>query len=229
MDSHILSKIKKLLALAKSNNPYEAAAALSRAQALMQKHGVGEADIAMTDCDTQTLCFSKETLSSYEVRLLNTICSTFGVVCVIDGLWNKGKYVARANLMGIAPQPELAVYCLDVLYRQLLKARAEYVATLNNNCKRQTKITRGDDFCKGWVFEVQRKIVAFAMTEQQRALVDQYKSNKFNDTAKATGRDRSSGKERADDWVKGMSSAKNVRLDRPMHGKETPKLTGASV
>jgi hypothetical protein len=148
---------------------------------------------------------------------------------VIDGLWNKGKYVARANLMGIAPQPELAVYCLDVLYRQLLKARAEYVATLNNNCKRQTKITRGDDFCKGWVFEVQRKIVAFAMTEQQRALVDQYKSNKFNDTAKATGRDRSNGKERADDWVKGMSSAKNVRLDRPMHGKETPKLTGASV
>lgn len=217
MDSHILAKIKKLLALAKSNNPYEAAAALSRAQALMQKHSVGEADIAMADCDTQTLCFSKETLNSFEINLLNTICSAFGVVSVIDGLWNKGKYVARANLMGIAPQPELAVYCLDVLYRQLIKARAEYVATLNNNCKRQTKITRGDDFCKGWVFAVQQKVVAFAMTEQQKILVDHYKATKFNETVKSTGRDRSNGKERADDWVKGMKSAKNVRLDRPMN------------
>jgi hypothetical protein len=229
MDSAILSKIKKLLALAKSNNPYEAAAALSRAQALMQKHGVGEADIAMADCDTQSLCFSKEKLTSYDAWLLSIIETSFGVVCVVDYLWHAGKYVARANLMGMAPQPELAMYCLDVLQRQLLKARAEYVATLSNKCKRLTKIKRGDDFCKGWVFAVQQKIVAFAMTEQQRALVDQYKSNKFGNTSTQKSLDRNNGKARADDVVKGMRSAKNVYLDRPMHGKETPKLTGASV
>ena len=229
MDAKVLLKIKKLLSLAKSSNPHEAAAALQRAQSLMAKHGVGTDDIALTDCDKRSLSFTKEKLCSYEVKLLNTINAAFGVQCIISYLFKNGKFVAHANFIGISPQPELAVYCMDVLYRQLQKSRADYVAQLNNNCKRLTKIKRGDDFAKGWVFQVHSNISEFAMTPQQKELVDKYQQQEFKSTSKQSGVDRNKGKERAQDIASGINSAKNVRLDRPMHGKETPKLTGANI
>ncbi|MGT3574188.1 DUF2786 domain-containing protein, partial [Escherichia coli] len=55
-DKHI-EKLKKLLALAASGNPNEAALALRRARKLMDVHGITHSDIAMSDID--------ETISHY--------------------------------------------------------------------------------------------------------------------------------------------------------------------
>ena len=45
----IIDKVKKCIALSKSDNPHEAAAALRQAQALMRKHGIDEAGIAASE------------------------------------------------------------------------------------------------------------------------------------------------------------------------------------
>ena len=47
----LLEKLKKLLALAKSDNPHEAALALQRAQKLMQAYNITQADLALSDID----------------------------------------------------------------------------------------------------------------------------------------------------------------------------------
>lgn len=52
-----IEKLKKLLALAASGNPHEAALALRRARKLMDVHGITHSDIAMSDID--------ETISHY--------------------------------------------------------------------------------------------------------------------------------------------------------------------
>ena len=49
MDKRILDKIKKLMALAGSNNPHEAANALRKAQLLMQQYQLSEADVELSD------------------------------------------------------------------------------------------------------------------------------------------------------------------------------------
>ncbi len=46
-----IEKLKKLLALAASGNPHEAALALRRARKLMDVHGITHSDIAMSDID----------------------------------------------------------------------------------------------------------------------------------------------------------------------------------
>ena len=43
----IIDKIKKCLALAKSDNPHEAATALRQAQKLMEQHNLTEQDISL--------------------------------------------------------------------------------------------------------------------------------------------------------------------------------------
>lgn len=45
----ILEKLKKLLALSKSDNPHEAALALQRAQKLMLAYNITQADLALSD------------------------------------------------------------------------------------------------------------------------------------------------------------------------------------
>lgn len=47
----VLEKLKKLLALSKSDNPHEASLALQRVQKLMQAYGITRDDIALSDID----------------------------------------------------------------------------------------------------------------------------------------------------------------------------------
>lgn len=50
----IISKIKKCLALAKSNNPHEAAAALRQARKMMTQYQINEADVLLSDIGEMT-------------------------------------------------------------------------------------------------------------------------------------------------------------------------------
>lgn len=76
----ILSKIKKCLALADSNNPHESALALKRAQALMDKHNIEAFEIDVTECISQSKVNMK--VQSYVNNLVTYICDGFGVEAV---------------------------------------------------------------------------------------------------------------------------------------------------
>ncbi|HDO7482620.1 TPA: DUF2786 domain-containing protein, partial [Escherichia coli] len=81
-----IEKLKKLLALAASGNPHEAALALRRARKLMDVHGITHSDIAMSDID-ETISHYWPTGSlrppRYMLGLMNIIREAFGVNSII--------------------------------------------------------------------------------------------------------------------------------------------------
>jgi len=220
----IIDKIKKLLALAKSANANEAALALSRAQKLMQEHAITYTDISLADCATSESLLDAKGVNKYEVNLIQLMAYSFGVEPVVSYAQVNRKTRAKVCFLGISPQPELAQYCFDVLYRQLKQSRSHYIQQQSNRCKTSTKTKRGDAFAEAWTMSVYRTVQKFALNDEQLALIQTYKDNSFNDLESSKGRDRTRGKARSKDYRAGLDAAKDVRLDRPVNGKETAKL-----
>ncbi|KGJ92133.1 DUF2786 domain-containing protein [Colwellia psychrerythraea] len=223
-DNKILNKIKKLLALAKSSNANEAAAALSRAQKLMQEHAITLTDVDLADCSTAECVLDAKGVNKYEANLMHLISHAFGVEPVVSYVQINWKVKAKVCFLGISPQPELAQYCFDVLYRQLKQSRAQYIRQQSKRCKPSTKTKRGDAFAEAWCLAVYQTIHKFALSDEQTALIKTYKENKFKDIEDGKPRDRTKGKSRSKDYLAGVNAAENVRLDRPVNGKETAKL-----
>lgn len=81
MDKRVLDKIKKLMALAGSNNPHEAAIALRKAQLLMQEHQLSEADVELSDIaeSCSVMANASEKQPQWSLNLMAMIKQTFGV------------------------------------------------------------------------------------------------------------------------------------------------------
>lgn len=221
----VIEKIKKLLALAKSDNAHEAASALAKAQKLMQANQVTSTDIDLSDCQKTESLLDCQRPNRYEIGLISTISDAFGVEPVIGYTVKNHKLIAKVSFLGISAQPELAQYCFDVLYRQLKKARSQHVKSQSNRCKPSTKTKRGDMFAEGWVFSIRQKITKFALSDEQKSLIEQFKAATFDDLTTGQGRDRNKKQaRRSQDVTAGMAAAKDVRLDRPVNGNETLKL-----
>ncbi len=65
-----LKKIKKCLALSRSANEHEAAAALRQAQALMREHGLREKDVSLADVAEVKVKACSTAANAWELRLL---------------------------------------------------------------------------------------------------------------------------------------------------------------
>ncbi|HIA7945770.1 TPA: DUF2786 domain-containing protein, partial [Escherichia coli] len=78
----LIKRIRKLLALSRNNsNPHEAGQALSRAQALMRKHGITEldADISVIKTSSSKGAPSEaEKVPVWMGRLMNVVAGAFG-------------------------------------------------------------------------------------------------------------------------------------------------------
>lgn len=170
-DKHI-EKLKKLLALAASGNPHEAALALRRARKLMDVHGITHSDIAMSDID-ETISHYWPTGSlrppRYMLGLMNIIREAFGVNSII----HPGTYPG-VGFYGNRERAALAAYTWEVLARQLKKARQQYISAQNKRIKTATRTSRGDQFAEGWVLAVISEIQSFALTDDERELMQQW-------------------------------------------------------
>lgn len=130
-----IEKLKKLLALAASGNPHEAALALRRARKLMDVHGITHSDIAMSDID-ETISHYWPTGSlrppRYMLGLMNIIREVFGVNSII----HPGTHPS-VGFYGNRERAALAAYTWEVLARQLKKgASAVYQCTEQKNKNR---------------------------------------------------------------------------------------------
>lgn len=112
-----IEKLKKLLALAASGNPHEAALALRRARKLMDVHGITHSDIAMSDID-ETISHYWPTGSlrppRYMPGLMNIIREVFGVNSII-----RPGTRPSVGFYGNRERAALAAYTWEVLARQL--------------------------------------------------------------------------------------------------------------
>lgn len=213
----IIDKLKKLLALTRSDNPHEAALALQRAQKLMNATGITRDDIALADIGENAADWTvgSHRPPAYMLQLVGIIRHVFAVESLLTG--------AQMSFYGPMHRSELAAHTFVVLSRQLITARKKYIAGLNKRLKSTTKTSRGDKYAEGWVLAVYSEVTKMAMTEQEAELSQRYIESQYGEMRNIHGRDagKTRGGSAAND---GYRDGKNVSLHRPVHGQEQTKI-----
>lgn len=239
IDPKILSKIKKCLALGASPNPHEAAVAMSQAQALMRKHGVDSAQVAMAEvgeAETASRTMSRDKPAHWELRLAAAVGKAFGCQMLLSRLLhpkcarrhvNEGSFV----FIGQKAQAEVAAYTLEVLARKCKVARqkwiAEKLAGLSELRGGRTKATRlGDAFAEGWVNSIGQLVTDFANSHEVETAIKQRMEEKKTSENCAPSRDIKEDSIGLDERIAarfGQLAARCESLYRPM-GTEAPRV-----
>lgn len=210
----IIDKIKKCLALSQSSNAGEAANALRQAQKLMEMHGITEAKLGQSEIGEAKVksAASVSRVKDWELRLFNVVAKAFGCRLMFTRSNSYAEDVfASYKLLGLKSQVELAQYTTVVLQRRLMKARAEFVQTLGGD--RGYKTRQADGFCHGWVQAIEKTVHEFALTDEQKALIEAaYKDRTNGRTAKVQNRNIGEAGLQA-----GYQAGKNESLHRPVH------------
>ena len=219
-----LKKIKKCLALGRSANDHEAAAALRQAQALMREHGLREQDVSLADVAEVRVKACSTAANAWELRLVAMVASAFGCETFgsLEGRYNDaGNFVRTRHwvFVGMHAAPTVAGYACEVLLRQCAKARLAHIARQPKNCKPITKTARGDAFAIGWVAAAAQLVERFAQPEADKALLLTYIEQRHGELTTAKARDTT--KARKTDWghlSAGYSSGQGARLNRGVGG-----------
>lgn len=219
-----LKKIKKCLALSRSANEHEAAAALRQAQALMREHGLREQDVSLADVAEVRVKACSTAANAWELRLVGVIADAFGCerFGLVGGYYNSaGNHVRTRHwvLVGMNAAPKVAGYACEVLLRQCAKARLAHIAKQPRNCKPITKTARGDAFAMGWVSAASQLVERFAQPEADKALLLTYIEQQHGDLQ--SDKARNVAKARKTDWghySAGHRSGEKAQLHRGVGG-----------
>lgn len=124
----VLSRIKKLMALAdNTGNVHEAAVALRQAQVLMMKYGVAPEAVALAEITSETC----RNIPSNALSVPGWLNALVTVVCMIAGCrsyygWyqhSDRKKRRSVTFYGIGERPAVACYLFGVVCRQLSVTR----------------------------------------------------------------------------------------------------------
>jgi hypothetical protein len=217
-NERILDKIRKCLALANDSrgNPTECENAMRQAQALMAKHGVSELDIDAAQVTTLAVRsrVSVKNAARWEVAMMHKICAMYGLH---NPMWasggpeptNKGWWF----FIGSKAYTEVAHYTYDVLYRQILAARNEFVKTLNY-ASRGEKSELANSFCEGWVYQVGKNLSKMNDPDgvMAKRIAAYLEKNNLNDLPRADAHDACK-KLDSNAFHAGVDIAKDVRVN----------------
>lgn len=215
LNKKIMDRIQKLLALSKSDNEHEAAIALKRAQALMQEYNVSELDLELADITREdTYACDSRRPPVWVVFLTSMIAEAFGCHPVIVEKLRS----SNVAFIGPDPQPKIATYAYEVLYRQVKVARVQHIQQQNKRIKKSTKTRRGDEFAKAWVLAVYQKIHKFANNEKTELLIANFMELEFNNLSNAQGREQKATRRDSASRLMGAVAGRKAQLN---HGMET--------
>lgn len=191
-----LKKIKKCLALSRSANEHEAAAAMRQAQKLMAEFNLAEQDVSLADVREVRVKARSSAGNVWEVNLIRLVADAFGCETFRSrhgGYNDAGNWAVRTEwvFVGVDAAAEIAAYAATVLLRQCSAARLAHIAKQPKNCKPITKTARGDAFAKGWVYGVRQKVEAFAQPVKNAELLLTYMGQKHGDLKDAKTVDKS--------------------------------------
>lgn len=222
IQARILDKLKKLLALSKSDNPHEAALALQRAQKLMGAYGISQSELELADFGEEISEFwpvGGQRPPAYMMGLLGIIRTAFGVESIIlSGL------KTRITFCGPQTRAGLAAYTFEVLARQLIRARRAYLSTQNKRIKTTTKTSRGDKFAEGWIIAVLNEVEKLAMTAREEELTRLWLTKRYGATESVNGREARNARGTLEARRDGYREGTKVRLHQPVDGHEQAKL-----
>lgn len=217
----LIDKIRKCLALAKSANEHEAAAAMAKARALMQQHGLELGDIEFDEATARgNGCSVKP--PQWELLLIAAVRKVIpSEVILHNGSW---------RFFGRAPSAELAAYAFAVLHRQIKQARSGYIRGKLRRVRPGNKSARADQFCEGWVCAILVKLKSLETTatapKADQGLLDHVRSCIGEPIAPLKANERTVKGPAANDFWRGADAGRNADLHRPMPGTTRRNLTG---
>lgn len=218
-DKSILAKIRKCLALAKSANENEAAAALSKARELMDAHGIDAETLALSDFEESAVRGQgAQRPPLWENLLVKAVECALNVTSFIDD-------DLKVRFVGRGPSAEIAAYAFAVLFRQLKHARSDYIASKLRRCKIGRKRARADIFCQAWSQAVCSKILALFPVPAVDDELKKYLAIRHPGLVEVKSRSSSiSGRVANDDWWSGHKAGRQVDLNQGVGTAHTPDL-----
>lgn len=233
-----LQRIKKCLALAQSSEPNEAAAAIRQAQLLMEKYGLDQTSVEISEITEVKLKSTGSKAQPWESMMSNAIATALGITALLrSGEWLGEFYVRRSMMsdrkphsrnmygkaaiifIGTETKVRVAQYMYQTLARQLKKARAE-VGCLHS-----------DDamaFNSAWVMAVSPKIRAFAQPFDDR--ITRYIESKFGSVGQheISDKQKETIKSRHNAASLGYSYGQEAQIHNAMEtgGNETLAIAG---
>lgn len=211
----VIKKIQKCLALSKSANEHEAAAALRQAQKLMELHRVTDADLfiaGVTEASATAGALRKP--AAWEAGLAALVGAAFTCSYFFRGLATSGKWV----FVGLGPNAEVASYAFHVLLRQLRKGRAAFIAS---ECKRlvpASKTRRADLYCAAWVRAAAAAVHAVAPQGDEAKVIDAYLADRYPSLCELAVADRNANRKLrekdVDAVLAGAAAGREVQLNR---------------
>lgn len=175
-----MERLKKLLALSRSANENEAAAALNKAQELMHELSVSEDDLELTDYVTVEadglLVRPGHRVPVYVSMLERLIEKAFGCTAV----WDEQRIKYKIIWLGQQHKADISAYSWTVLARLLKNKRAQYKFTyLLGGYTPGKREALADAFCEGWVSGVGRNIVKENLSEKEQRLLKLFMQKNF--------------------------------------------------
>lgn len=220
----ILRKIKKCLRLAESSNEHEAAAAIRQAQALMTKHGLNHDDVAVSDIkEASTRAGGVSRPAKWEQWLCLLIAQAFNCKAIHSRLGSKAHWV----FIGREANPEIAGHAFAQLYRQMKRARQQYIDEQCQFLGKAQKSKRADMFCRGWLASVSKQVDMHAGGKDDEVIAA-YMKKQHDDLGQLGSTDRHKGKRptmaEAQAFVAGRDAGADAALHRGVAGDSAPQL-----
>ncbi|MBC7908404.1 MAG: DUF2786 domain-containing protein [Rhodospirillaceae bacterium] len=223
-----IERVRKMLALANNSGAteHEAATALQMAQALMAEEDISDIEVLATEAsEAFTDGGAKARVPAWEDALGRAIASIFACDAIHHhrGAW---------SFVGIDPLPEIATYAFDVLRRQCLQARKDYIAKqLKRVTVKANKTRRADLFCQGWVDTAKSKARRLPRATEHDQAVMAFKEVRYGTLATLKAVDRNKDRSLRDyehrDRDRGRLAGHDAQLRAGMsvHGGQKAMLT----
>ncbi|MBX3588816.1 MAG: DUF2786 domain-containing protein [Ramlibacter sp.] len=218
-----IKKIKKCLALSRSAEPHEAAAAMRQAQKLMQEFRVDDHELSMIDVREVSVRAASMAPNVWDVMLAAIVSDAFGCThfASISGAYNDaGNYVRKREyvFIGVDAAADVAAYAYQVLGRQCSRSRLAHIQKQPKNCKPITKTARGDAFANGWVYGVRELVERFACGDQDKALLLAYKTAKHPDLKTSKTKNNAGKVKDSGHVLAGIKAGESAQLNRGVSG-----------
>lgn len=157
MKEKAIDRIKKLLALSKSPNENEAAAALAKAMEICSEHDISIGDVEAIPQDEtiehKDICAMRQKTPAWEMQLSNGLARLFGCRVLITGYIEYGVKVSKLQFVGYTSDVEICTYVYEYLKRQVSRMTKEHIKTKIFR-KRTTKEHYRECYLEGIVMAV---------------------------------------------------------------------------
>ncbi len=219
IDKALLAKIRKCLALSRSSNEHEAAAALAKARELMEQHGLDEAALELAEVEEATARANRSMRPPrWESILANTVCHALSVIQFVDGQGDR-------CFIGRGPRAEVASYAFAVLFRQIKAARGDYIKSALRRCKQARKRARADVFCEGWAIAVYAQVRGLMPAPLEDAALSRFLSVQHPGLVGINSRAAKASRSDTDYW-RGIDRGSEVTLNMGVGGGTAPLAIG---